>query len=272
MKFLSCLILLCGAAAAREVVSFKGLYQPDVRTAYMSRGKICENRPIQSNLVRLGADFNEFGTIGFWHWDFSALTHKRSATHHSFLAERDYGIYYDYDFHFTDEVVLKSEFQKDWVTLHGYRAAARAAKSDATLNEIRISQSLVNPIVTPFYLLRYCWHPNYWLYVRSGLMREFALGGGFTLTPQVYVENGNEYLFERRYGRLERGRHYHAGAMSVVAGLELAYRINEWCSVFASVQQFGLVSQDARRQTKASNDPGPRCDLTIGTLGMRFRF
>ena len=34
-------------------------YQPDVRTAYISRGRISEDRPIQSNLLRLDVSLDE---------------------------------------------------------------------------------------------------------------------------------------------------------------------------------------------------------------------
>ena len=36
-------------------------YQPDVRTAYISRGRISEDRPIQSNLLRLDVSLDEWG-------------------------------------------------------------------------------------------------------------------------------------------------------------------------------------------------------------------
>ena len=46
-------------------------YQGDVRTAYQSRGRISEDRPIQSNLLRLEVSLDEWGGVGLWHWHYN---------------------------------------------------------------------------------------------------------------------------------------------------------------------------------------------------------
>ena len=106
----------------------------------------------------------------------------------------------------------------------------------------------------------------------AGLAFEIPLGGGFALTPQWYAENGNEWHFERRYGPRRNGGKYHSGMQASNFILELSWKATKNLSFFVSVQQFDIVSADARRSVKAHSSPCMRRDLTVGTIGCRIRF
>jgi len=252
--------------------SFSLLVQPDVRTAYITRGKVVEDRPMASVLTRGQVDLWEFGSLGVHSWDKSSLCDRRTDVCRRAFNETDAGVYWHYDYSFNDDWALSSEFVKYWVMLNGYTKQYRDKKSDATLNEWRVIQSLKNPYLTPFYLMRRCVHPKEWMYIRAGVMRKFPLGGGFALTPQWYAENGNERLFENRYGPRQGGGKYHSGMQASNFVLELSWTANDHLSFFVGVQQFDIVSKDARRSTKASSSRCARSDLTVGTAGCRIKF
>jgi predicted porin len=55
-----------------------------------------------------------------------------------------------------------------------------------------------------------------------------------------------------------------------VLGVE--YKISDNLKAYASVRQFGLVSDDARAAVKASSAPQAKRDLTIATVGMAVSF
>jgi len=245
---------------------------PDVRTAYISRGKVIEDRPVASILARGQVGLGKLGSLGIQSWDLSSLGNRRTDVHHRAFNETDLGVFWHYDYSFNEDWRLSSEAVKYWVMLPGYTAPYRAKKTDAMINEWRALQSLENPYLTPFYLLRRGFHPNDWLYVRAGVRRAFPLGAGFTLTPQWYAENGNEWHFERRYGRRQGGGKYHSGMQASNFVLELSWKATNNLSFFVGVHQFDIVSEDARRSVKAHSSPCMRRDLTVGTAGCRIKF
>ena len=249
--------------------------QSDARTAYQSRGRIIENRPVSTFLGRAAYEVGPLGKIGLWNWDVSSLGNKRRDVHQRPFNEVDLGVFYHYDWALDDDGawVLTNDLLKDWITLNGYRPEYRARKTDATISEWRFEQALRNPYVTPYYLLRRGIHPNEWFYTQIGARKAIALPLDFTFTPMFYVETGNEYHFERRYGkRVDGGRHYHSGAQSTNLKLDLAWKASSNVSLFLNVQQFDIVSEDARDAVKAKTTAEARRDLTILSLGLRARF
>ena len=254
------------------VSAFSLQLQPDVRSAYLSRGKVIEDRPVASILARGSIDLGEWGSPGVQSWDLSSLGNRRTDVHRRAFNETDLGVFWHYNYSFDEDWRLSSEVVKYWVMLPGYTAPYRERKTCATINEWRALQSLENPYVTPFYLLRRGFHPNDWLYVRAGLQRRFPLGGGFALTPQWYAENGNEWHFERRYGPRRNGGKYHSGMQASNFILELSWKATKNISFFVSAHQFDIVSADARRSVKAHSSPCMRRDLTVGTIGCRIKF
>lgn len=258
-----------------DISPFSVLVQSDARTAYHSRGRIIENRPVNTMFGRAAYEIGPLGKVGLWNWDVSSLGNSRRDVHQRPFNEVDLGVFYHYDWVLDDEGAwaLSNDLLKDWITLNGYRPEYRARKTDATISEWRFEQALRNPYVTPFYLLRRGIHPNDWFYTRIGARQPFALPYDFTFTPIFYVETGNEYHFERRYGkRVDGGRHYHSGAQAVNLLLELAWKATKNLSIYANVQQFGIVSEDARDAVKAKTTGEARRDLTIFTIGLRARF
>ncbi len=274
-------IFSLSAAADNVLDPFFVNIDPSWRTAYHSRGRIIEDRPMMMTLARVGFDskkHGDFGKIGLWHWNVSSLSGRRDMYHRRPLNEMDYGIFWNYtvDFGKYNDAwkgwSLTSEILKDWITLEGYTERYRASKTNASINEWRFSQSLNNPYVTPFYLLRRAFHPNNWFYARLGVLHKFAITDNLAFTPIFYTEFGDSHHFERRYGAQAGGGHYHSGLMALNLILEISWKISDTMTIYANVHQFHVADEEARDNIRNPSTPGHRRDLTIGTIGLRFRF
>ena len=174
--FLACLAL-AACAAGGVADPFYVHVNPSLRTAYHSRARIVEDRPMLMTLTRAGFDtknVGDFGKVGFWNWTVSSLTDRRATRHRHALNEMDYGVFWTYvwDFGRLDDTWrgwgLTTDVMKDWLTFEGYSHPARLAKTNASISEWRLAQSLDNPYLTPFYLVRRGLHPHDWLYVQTG--------------------------------------------------------------------------------------------------------
>ena len=246
----------------------------DVRTAYLSRGKVCEARPMSSQSVTADIMLDQFhvpGRVGIDFWTISSLTHKMDTIHKNmFFQERDFTLRYGYDWDIADDWRLASDVMFTWVTLPGYR---HDKGLDYCRHECRFAQRLENPWVTPYYLLRRAIHPDDWLYVRVGAQHVFRLTDTLSLTPNFYAECGNDRHFRQRYGANDPvWTSYTDGVQALNAVLTLSWKVTKWASIFASVQQFDIVDDDARDRTKAKKTHNSRRDLTVGTIGVVCRF
>lgn len=278
--FLACLAL-AACAAGGVVDPFYVHVNPSLRTAYHSRARIVEDRPMLMTLTRAGfdtKDVGDFGKVGFWNWTVSSLTDRRATLHRHAMSEMDYGVFWTYfcDFgHYADTWRgwgLTTDVMKDWLTFEGYSRPARLAKTNASISEWRLAQSLDNPYLTPFYLFRRGVHPTDWFYAKVGVRRTFVLTDTLFFTPSFFTENGDARLFKRRYGAKPDGGRYRSGLMTLNLSLELAWRVSDTATLYAGVHQFDITNDDARDRIKANPAPNARRDLTIGTAGVRFRF
>jgi hypothetical protein len=87
------------------------------------------------------------------------------------------------------------------------------------------------------------------------------------VTPGFFVETGDSGLFESRFGKKESGS-YHSGIGSCIAQLTLKWQAAEHLSVYAMLQQFDLVSSDARAGVHGDHHR----DYTMFRLGMNLAF
>ena len=97
----------------------------DIRSAYLSRAKVCEARPMSSQL--LSGDIHLYpilvpGRVGIDFWTISSLTHKMDTIHEDrFFQERDFTLRYGYDWDIAEGWRLASDVMSTWVNLPGYR-------------------------------------------------------------------------------------------------------------------------------------------------------
>ena len=240
----------------------------DIETAYWARGAIVDKRPYSAQFADLSFDLDPFGRIGGYAWSVSSLSKSgQSATRRNAYNEVDYGVYYGYGLELAEDWTLDTTVAKKWVTLPGYRPHANS------ISEWNVSQSLKNPYVTPYYLLRRAYNGQHWCYWEVGLTRSWKFLEDFTFTATAFGELGDSRHFAAQYGANPHGSgRYSDGLMALNIMLRLDYAVTEWLGVFAFVHQFDVVSSDARAALDASTTPESRKDLTIGGVGITLNF
>lgn len=240
----------------------------DIETAYWARGAIVDKRPYSAQFADLSFDLDPFGRIGGYAWSVSSLSKSgQSATRRNAYNEVDYGVYYGYGLELAEDWILDTTVAKKWVTLPGYRPHAN------TISEWNVSQSLKNPYVTPYYLLRRAYNGQHWCYWEVGLTRSWKFLEDFTFTATVFGELGDSRHFAAQYGANPHGSgRYSDGLMALNLMLRLDYAVTEWLGVFAFVHQFDVVSSDARDALDNDKSPQSRKDLTIGGVGVALNF
>lgn len=240
-------------------------FDAGVRTAYLSRGKVVEDRPIEANELRLAARLGEderFGRMGVYHFDYSSLTDRCEPRNSWFMREFNWGAFYHYDLALAEDWTLANEVMPYWALI---------PHADPSM-EWWFIQSLRNPYVVPSWFMRRGTVTSDFTYFKLGLQKPLSCRDigweRLTVTPGVFAELGNSALMTGRYGLRENGSGIPTGIQSVIVELCANYRINENFRLFATLQQFDLVNADAR---KLSHKPNCR-DLTVFMLGVTVGF
>ena len=247
--------------------------RPIFHAAGYPRIVLSEDRPIQSNLLRLDVSLDEWGGVGLWHWHYNSLTDRMREKRDCQLTEMDWGVFYNYGWEIAEGWTLKSEIMIRWFTFLFYHEPYKGT-SDHSMLEYYLEQALENPYATPLLRIRRCVHENDYSYFRVGLRRKFPVDWldcleGLTLTPAVYVDMGDDNQRKLRYGsRRPDGGDWSSGVMSAMGELTLSYPINSNFSTYMTLQQFGIIDDDARENT---HHPYHR-DYTVFTVGLKCKF
>ena len=238
----------------------------DVESAYWARGAIVSKSPYSAQFAELDADLDPFGRIGGYAWSVSSMSRKgQAASRRNFYNEVDYATYYGYTLELTEGWALDSNVGPKWVTLPGYHPHA------STLFEWNVWQSLKNPYVTPYYLLRRFYRPTDMCYWDVGLTRSWELCDRLALTVTAFCEFGDSRHFKAQYGPRPGGG-YSNGLMALNLMLRLDYAVTDWMGLFAFVHQFDVMSDEARDALDANTNPESLKDLTMFGFGLTFRF
>ncbi len=123
----------------------------------------------------------------------------QAACRQNFYNEVDYCAYYGYALEFTENWALDTTLGPKWVTLPGYHPHA------TTMEELDLRQSLNNPYVTPYYLMRRFFHPTDMCYWDVGLTRSWDLMERLTMSVTAFAELGNSRHFMAQYGSRPHG-------------------------------------------------------------------
>ena len=268
---------MTGLLAAGLLAPFFFEATPEVRTSYVSLGKLMEDRPMQITYVRFGYDAGAFGRFGIRNWDVSSLTDRRRDAHEQAFYHTELGPTWQYDLHIADDWTLKSDVTRSWTMYRRFNSAHAA--SNRTYHCYQIDQSLANPYLVPFYRLRKCFRGNDYAYFMAGVrrrltLRDFAADGNdaFYLTPSVFVYGGSSRNFRRTFGPRPDGEEWTVGVSAITFRLETGWTISDNFSVFAFVEQYDVVGQRARHVNAASSYRCAHNDWTLGGIGCRIRF
>lgn len=267
MKRLSvtaCVLFAAAIAFAGEGdFAFHASYSFDLKSAYISRGKVLEDRPIQANDLDVHVDLWRYGRLGVSHWNYSSLSGHFQDEYRRFVPETDWGLYYGYDWEFAEGYSLDTELMVYWELSHGGRP-----KSGHTDYEWRMKETLKTPFGTVYCKIRHNFEPIMYTYYQIGLKRRFALTGWMNVIPHAYVDMGDERCRQKRFGALEDGGRYGDGGLSAAGELVFEFPLAEHVTLTAKVGQFGVVSHRGRRNLHAPH----RRDLTYGAVGVTFEF
>jgi len=242
---------------------------PEVRSTYVSLGKILEDRPMQVTNVRAGWDTGDFGRFGVRNWDVSSLTDRRHDVHRHALYHMEFGPTWQYDWEVADKWTLRTDLTRSWTLYRGFRDSS----GDKTFHWWQIDQSLENPYLVPFYRIRRAYRTNDYLYFKLGVRRRFTLWRALYATPSVFVEGGNSHNYRRVFGTNTHGDDWgEGGVSSFSARLELGWTFTPACGTFAYVEQYAVTGGDARATNADSSYRCAHNDWTHGGVGIRLRF
>ena len=259
---------MIGFLAAGALAPFFLEAVPEVRSTYVSLGKIVEDRPMQATFVRGGIDAGEFGRFGGRNGDVSSLTDRRHDAHRHALYHTEFGPTWQYDLKFCNDWRLVSDLTRSWTMYRGFDDSA----SNKTYHWWQIDQSLENLYLVPFYRLRRCFRGSDYLYFKVGARRRFPIVGELYVTPSAFAEGGSSRNNKRVFGAKPDGGSWSPGVASVSFRLELVWRICDSVSAFAFAEQYEIVGGEARRANDANSYRCAHNDWTLGGVGMRFRF
>ena len=265
--------LLVPAVAEADDVRFLSPFRvsvtPEIRSTYISLGKLVEDRPMQVSDVHLGYDTDVLGVFGVRNWDVSSLTDRRADAHRHCLYHTEFGPYWQYDWKASENVTLKTEFTLSWTLYRGFDDD----DANKTYRWYQLDQSAENPYVTPFWRVRRSIEGRDFWYYKFGVRRAFAFCGSFYITPSVFAEGGNDRYFRRTFGENTEGDGWsELGVSSISARLELGWKIRPWATAFAYVEQYEVVGEDTRDTNASSTYACAHNDWTHGGIGIRIRF
>ena len=244
--------------------------QAYVQSAYHSRGKISEDRPIEANLVTVMMNFGSVGELGLWHWQYHSLTPTCREKADRMFRESDWAIFYRNSYGIADGWSLKSEYQQRWFTfpfLHSeYRGDCHRVDT-----EIWGRLTLDNPYLVPSGAIRRGLHRKDYTYFKVGLHKPLDVLEDLTFTPGVYMELADQKTFVQRYGKREGGGNYRTGPQALNVVLRFDYKLTDWLKLYASVTQFDIVSPQARHNTSGYGKVAKR-DITYMTVGVSLTY
>lgn len=258
---------MIAALLAALLAPFSVRFTPEVRSTYLSLGKIVEDRPMQVTNLRLACDLGDFGRIGVRHWGVSSLGDRRHDLHRHLLYHVEFGPTWEHDLKLADDWSIQTDLTCSWTLYRGFRREP----SNRTYRWWQLDEALVNPYVVPFVRLRRCVDGSDYLYCRLGVRRKFALTDGFYLTPELAVDGGNARNQTRVFGRRGDGDEIGAGFFSLSPRLEFGWRMNANCSIYAWIEQYEVLGA-ARAVNDRSGVRTDHNDWTHGGVGVRVNF
>jgi len=254
---------------AALLAPFYAYVNPEVRTTYLSLGKIVEDRPMQVTAIGFGWDTGVLGRFYVKNWDVSSLTDRRADVHRHCLYHHEWGPAWQYDWKFNEEWKLRFDLTRSWTIYDGFNYPSR----NNCYHWWEFGQALENPYVVPFYRLRYAFRTSDYFYAGFGVRKRIPIWQSWYATPSVTFEGGNAGNSRRMFGKNKYGDNWGYGQItSVTMRLETGWRFNEIFTAFIYVEQYEVIG-DAARATNADSDYlCSHNDWTLGGIGMRMRF
>lgn len=259
---------MTGLLAAGLLSPFFIEVTPEIRSSYISLGRIVEDRPMQVTSVYAGFDAGAFGKFAIYNYDVSSLTGRRDDVHRHALYHTEFGPNWRHVLDISDDWRVSTDLKRAWTIYRGFDDEA----GNATYHWWQVTQYLVNPYIVPYYWIRRGIRSSNYLYVRMGVCRRFDLPFDFYVTPNIFLEGGNSYNQRRVFGKRPGGGKWSEGVASVTFRLELGWSFSENFSAFLYAEQYEVVGDSHRRVNGNSTYRCAHNDWTVGGGGIRLRF
>lgn len=269
-------MMLAGTAAGTDKTNvLKGMASrlsfsayADVESAYWARGVIVDKNPYSAQFVNVEANLSPYGRIGGYAWSVSSMSRTgQDACRQNFYNEVDYCAYYGYSLDIVRDWALDTSIGPKWVTLPGYHPHA------TTMDELDLRQSLNNPYLTPYYLMRRFVHPTDMCYWDVGVTRSWDLMERLTMSITAFAEFGNSRHLMAQYGHHPSGDgHFTNGLMALNLLVRIDYALTDAIGIYAFVHQFNTANEDARAALDADLRPESLKDLTMFGVGITVKF
>ena len=256
------------AAILAAFLPFSAQVTPEIRTTYLSLGKIVEDRPMQITSVKAYFGLGDFGKIGFRNWDVSSLTPRRGDVHRRALYHTEYGPSWQHGLDIADDWRLNSELNCSWTVYRGFENT----DSNKTYWWWQIEQSLANPYLTPYYVLRRCVSGSDYLYCRLGVRRSFPIWSSLSITPALAIDGGSNRNQVRVFGRQADGSSVGTGFYTISPRLELSWKFTGNFTAFIFIEQYEVLGHSAREANRNLNYRCAHNDWTHGGIGLRCSF
>lgn len=270
---LMCLSVSIPVAAA-DISPFGVTADMQFRSAYHSRMRVSEDRPVGVLDVRIHSGVGPLGKVGVMNWSRSSFCNRNSDVRRRAFNEVDYAAFWHYDVELSEDFILSNEFMHWWITLP-QNIEPYCGKTDKSTYELWYVGSFKNPYLVPSLLFRRGWINNNWVYFQYGVSKPFricdfgdaASPRPLEITPGFFIETGGNRLFESRFGKKESGN-YHTGIGTCIAQVSVRWKATEHLAFHGMLQQFGVVSSDAREGVHGNC----RRDFTMLRIGMNLSF
>jgi hypothetical protein len=211
--------------------------------------------------------------VGLYYAPTHSLSDVRDKVCGRFDIEDDLLVTYGYDWSLVDGWTLRSRIGHLWILSRALKPPYKGV-DDATADEWYTRETLVTPWVNFYAAIHYRVTPYRGVYFKSGIMRSFDLGHGFSLTGEFCTEGGNKEWNANRYGHRITWRKpdYRAGPADLRAGVTLAYEIFDGFYASVGLHRFDMVMDEARAQGRYRAAKGYRNDLTYLVVGVLWGF
>ena len=93
---------------------------PEIRSSYISLGRIVEDRPMQVTTVYAGYDAGSFGKFAFYNYDVSSLTDRRADVHRHALYYTVFGPSWRHVLDIADDWRITTDLKRCWTVCRGF--------------------------------------------------------------------------------------------------------------------------------------------------------
>lgn len=242
----------------------------DFRSAYISSsGGAVETRPVTSQCLDWSWRTGDYGRIEGYAWVVTALSGQKDDLRRREFNEIEAEISYAYDWKFASGWALNNQLGHIWDPAIGYESF----DASAFTHEIHFVQKLSNPYLTPYYDVMYCYHPDPWIRVNTGLQRPFYfLGGRLCIMPKVFVTWGDSNRYEAKFNtELDGGDVFGFRPMYVNSGIWSTYRLNDRLSFYLRLQMYDVIDDKGRDFENGRSESWAVCDMPFVVIGMTIR-